>query len=415
MLMLSVQLFSQLPDTTRKQLQEPGPEIDSLQRQMLRLEAELQELRRQVADGTDMERLLSIFEDEDLESGSFDNRSRRKQVDALLEAITNRPGRLVFNGNVTAIAQVANQNDDTKSFATGSFDIFAATSFGKGTLLFIDLEAIGGDGPDQAFPTFSGLNGDAGNYQSEDGIDRVNVLEAWGEFNLFQEAVTITAGKIDLTNYFDNNASANDETMQFISGSFINSSAFAVPSNSPGVTLRTKFFDRYHFKFGLVSYDNAGGDIFTDLYKIASVGWTFAPGSDFEANIRVYGYELPGADDTYGYGASFDKVIFGAYSLFGRYGRNLDSVAGHWPLRSAWSAGTRFEKTIAEKVFSIGAAYGENMPYEAGLETEQLIEVFIRRQVNTWAHLSPHFQYVWNAAGTREKIIAGGLRVQFNF
>lgn len=121
------------------------------------METELQELRQQVAEGTDMERLLSIFEDGYLESGSPDKRSRRKQVDALLEAITNRPGRLVFKGNVTAIAQVANQNDVTKSFATGLFDIFATTSFGNGTLLFVDLETIGGDGHDQTFVTLPGV------------------------------------------------------------------------------------------------------------------------------------------------------------------------------------------------------------------------------------------------------------------
>lgn len=71
-------------------------------------------------------------------------------------------------------------------------------------LLFIDIEAIGGNGPSYFTESFSDPNGDSGSQQGMDGIDRLNVLEAWAEFNALQGSINITAGKIDLTNYFDN-------------------------------------------------------------------------------------------------------------------------------------------------------------------------------------------------------------------
>lgn len=381
------------------------------------MDFELQDLKQNMLAGkTDVEALLSIFGEDDVESASFDSRSRYKRVDALLKAIQQRPGQLIFNGNVTTIGQLVNNKDDKmETFGTASMDIFATTSFGKGTLLFIDMEAIGGDGPDQIYPSFSGLNGDAGTTQSFDGIDRLNILEAWAEFTMLKESITITAGKVDLTNYFDNNASANDETRQFISKSFINNSSFAVPSNSPGLRIRTTLLKRYHVQFGLASQDNMGSMLLNDLYKIASLGWTFAPGSDFESNLRFYGYQVPVADNSYGWGVSFNKLIFGSYNIFGRFGQNLDSIADYWGIKSSWSAGTRFVKTIANQVLAIGIAYGQNTAYDQSLEKEKIMEIYLMRQINKWAHISPHFQYVWNAKGTQQKFPVFGIRTNFTF
>ncbi|MCB2220353.1 MAG: carbohydrate porin [Bacteroidetes bacterium] len=410
-------IYSQVNDTVQsKQIYKLEQDVDSLKRTINRMDDELNEIKQsRLEEQSNVDELMAIFGDQDVESSSFNARSRRKRVDALLQAMTQQPGRLLFNGSVTSIMQFTKQKDTLNSFASGSFDIFATTSFGKGTLLFVDMEAIGGDGPDQKYPSFSGLNDDAGSYQSPDGIDRINILEAWGEFNMCKETFTITVGKIDLTNYFDNNASANDETMQFISGSFVNNSSFAVPFNAPGLRLRTTFLKRFHVQFGMSSQENKGADIFDELYKIASLGWTFAPESDFEANIRFYGYQVPQANYSYGWGISFDELLFGKYNIFGRYGQNLDSIASYWPIKSSWSAGFRFYTKLGMAALAIGTAYGENTPYDSNLSIESLFEVYIRYQLNDWVHLSPNFQYVWNTGGSDQNLTVFGLRTHFNF
>lgn len=416
-LLLPVVLFSQEVDTVKAgQIHQLRLEVDSLNQKLDRMQEKVQQMEQGMIDEkSNVDVLMEIFNDQNVESADFNSRSRRKRVDALLRAITQQPGKLIFNGDVTTIMQLAKQEDTLHSFATGSFDIFATTSFGKGSLLFVDLEAIGGDGPDQKYATFSRLNDDAGSYQSEDGIDRVNILEAWGEFTLFKKALTITVGKVDLTNYFDNNASANDETMQFISGSFVNNSSFAVPYNSPGMRFRTTFLNRFHVQFGLSSQDNRGADIFEDLYKIGSLGWTFAPESDFEANIRFYGYQVPQLENAYGWGISFDELVFGKYNIFGRYGQNLDSIANYWQIQSSWSAGFRFSTNFASSALAIGTAYGENTAFDPELRKEQLIEVYFRWQFNDWVHISPNFQFVRNAGGTDRELMVFGVRTQFNF
>lgn len=416
-LLLSNACFAQETDTLQiKTIHRLEQQMDSLQNIIKMMNDDLQQLNQNLIEGqTNINELMAIFDEGVVESASFDSRSKRKRVDALLKAITQQPGQLRFNGSTTSILQGAKNTDDWRYYATGSFDIFAHTSFGKGSLFFINMEAIGGDGPDQHFNTLSGINGDAGNTQSSDSVDRLTVLEAWGEFTMFKESVTITAGKIDLTNYFDNNASANDETMQFLSGSFINSSAFTVPSNSPGVRFRTTLANRYHIQFAMASIDNAGADIFDDLYKIASLGWTFAPGSDFESNIRIYGYQHPHTDNSYGWGVSFNKVLFGSYNIFGRYGQNESEFSEIWGIKSSWSAGTRFVETIAQQTLAIGIAYGENTPIQAEVENERLFEIYVRRQINNWVHLSPIFQYYWNINGTGQEIALAGIRTHFNF
>lgn len=416
-LLYPVFLQSQVNDTIEAgRINELEQEVDSLKRTVKKMDDELQEIKQStMEEKSNVDELMAIFGDQNVESASFNARSRRKRVDALLQAITQQPGKLLFNGSVTSIMQFTKQQNTINSFATGSFDIFATTSFGKGTLLFVDMEAIGGDGPNQKYPTFSRLNDDAGSYQSADGIDRINVLEAWGEFKMFKKILTITVGKIDLTNYFDNNASANDETMQFISGSFVNNSSFAVPLNAPGVRLRTTFLKRFHLQLGISSQENRGADIFDELYKITSLGWTFAPESDFEANIRFYGYQVPKADFSYGWGISFDELVFGKYNIFGRYGENLDSLASYWPIKSSWSAGFRFYEKLGRAALAIGTAYGENTPYESDLKKESLTEVYIRYQLNDWVHLSPNFQFVRNARGSNQRLTVFGLRTHFNF
>ena len=186
------------------------------------------------SDTTFVKQFMGLFTEEAGSNVPEIQRSRRKQVDRLLEAILDQPGKL--------------QTELKKNSAyvgVGSFDIFAFTSFGKNALLFFDFEAIGGNGPDALLPNHSGLNADAGNTVSSDGLDRLTVLEAWTEFKAINDIFTVTLGKIDLTNYFDNNLHANDETSQFLSGVFVNNAVLPVYSNGPGIRFRTAFINRF--------------------------------------------------------------------------------------------------------------------------------------------------------------------------
>ena len=391
-------------------------QIDSLRSTIRSLDGELQQVKREMVEGqTDFDQLLARLGGEALETAPADQFSRRKRVDALLKAVTQRPGQLRFNGGSTALVQGASGGESWKYNGVGSIDIYAHTAFGPHTILFINMEAIGGNGPDSIFQTLSILNGDAGSLQGAGGIDPVTIREAWAEFSLFNEKLNVTAGKIDLTNYFDNNASANDETMQFISGAFVNSAAFAVPPPSPGIRVRTTLFRRFFLQFGLSNENNSGTDLFDDLFGIGSVGMKLFTGTDWEANLRVYSYQHPKACNSVGYGLSFDEVLFGAFNVFARYGVNQSGLSEWYGIQSAWSGGTRFVTRLAGRTTVFGAAYGEIYPDDGGLATERMIEFYARLQPNKWVHISPHLQHVWHAAGLSDQVFVAGFRVHFNF
>jgi len=161
--------------------------------------------------------------------------------------------------------------------------------------------------------------------------------------------------------------------------------------------------------------DNSGTDLLTDLYRIGSIGFRIFPESEREGNLRFYVYQLPVSADRLGYGLSLDQIIFSGVNIFARYGKNEPKLADEFGISSSWSAGTSFSKQIANHESVLGIGYGEIYPRSGGLKNEGLLEIYIRRQLNKWVHLSPHLQIVWNAAGDSKHITILGFRTQFNF
>ncbi len=134
-----------------------------------------------------------------------DTRSRRKRLDDLLADLANTPGHLQFNGGLTTVGQYLVHDGHNEAAGTGSIDIYAHTSYGPGTMLFFAFESGSGIGVDDALSLSAPLNGDAVVTRSSEGMDLLVLNEAWAEFTALNEAVTLTVGKIDLTNYFDIN------------------------------------------------------------------------------------------------------------------------------------------------------------------------------------------------------------------
>ena len=344
-----------------------------------------------------------------------DQRSRRKQLDDLLEYISKRPGQLFFNGQTNAIIQGNLRKDDKFYTGEGSINLFASSSFGDNTILFIDLEAIGGNGPDEFAETITSLNGDAGTTQSDDGLDRIVVNEAWTEFLFFEKIFTVTAGKIDLTNYFDNNAAANDENSQFITGALINNTSFSVPSNSPGIRMRTTLLNRFYIQFAVSKAENTGSKIFSNLYKIVGIGFKLFPFTDYEAEFHIFGYSQPLADNKYGFGVSMSQTIAARFTIFGRFGNNENDLAQWYKVKNAWSCGSQFSENLFRQPSIIGIAFASTKPYDNSLLYEKVTEFYIRQMLNTWISISTHFQYVWDAGGKDREYSLLGLRVNFTF
>lgn len=410
-------VFAQTPDSINiKDTLSYRRELDSLKTVVDSLNLKMTLIENQLKKQTPLDSLLTGFEDiRDTSSIPEDQRSRRKQLDALLELISQRPGQLFFNGQVNAILQGNLPKDDQFSTATGSLNLFASASFENSIIMFIDLESIGGNGPDEFAETLISLNGDAGSTQSADGFDRIVVNEAWTEFLFLNDIFTVTAGKIDLTNYFDNNAIANDENSQFISSPFINSSAFAVPSNSPGLRIRTTILERFYIQFAIAKAENTGNNIFNNLYKIGGIGFKLLPNSKYTAEFHLFGYSHPLADNRFGFGVSMSQTIAARFTIFGRFGNNENELADWYGIKNSWSSGAQFIENLIGEPSIIGMAYGSTKPFNQNFKNEKLTEFYIRQMINTWISISAHYQYVWDTFGEDDRYSILGLRINFTF
>ncbi|WP_347839269.1 hypothetical protein [uncultured Draconibacterium sp.] len=363
------------------------------------------------ADTSLVEKFLGLFEEADAGDIPEMKRSRKQQVDELLKAILEEPGKLQFSGVATTSLQVPLVNDPTWK-GVGSFDIFAYVSFGANALLFFDLEAGGGQGPDALIPNISGLNADAGGGDGKG--QNLTVLEAWTEFKMFQEIFTVTFGKIDPTNYFDNNLHANDETSQFISGVFVNNPVLPVGLNSPGIHFRTTFLKRFYIQYGHFMADPDSPDIMTNHLKLLETGLKVFRGSGWEANLRVFGHEQPLANHTRGYGLSFDQLIANNFSIFARYGENSNELAGWQGIKKAWSGGIGFQKTVLQREFKIGLAYAETWAWQAN-DPEKLAEFYFSTQLNKWVFVTPNAQWLQSYLPEVGEHFLAGLRINFSY
>ena len=362
-------------------------------------------------DTTLVDQFLGLFQESDLDQIPETKRSRRQQVDALLKSILEEPGKLQFSGVATASIQAPLENE-TVWKGVGSFDIFAFVSFGPSALLFFDLEAGGGDGPDALLPNVSVLNADAGGGDGKG--ENLTVLEAWTEFKMLQDIFTVTFGKLDPTNYFDNNLHANDETSQFISGAFVNNPVLPVGVNSPGIRFRTTFVKRFYIQYGLFMANPQEENIMENHLKLLETGIKLLPESGWEANLRVFGHEQPLAGDSRGFGISFDQLIANHFTIFGRYGANSTELADWLGIKNAWSSGIGFRQYILNRELKVGLAYAETQTthYE---HPEQLAEFYFSTQLNQWVFISPHVQWIKTTQSGEDEHFLAGLRINLSY
>lgn len=144
---INVSLFAQEKDSTLYRIiNRLNNKVDSLQAKVAAFDSVTAELRKEIENSSNQ--FFDLLTNEDIDAMPEDKRSKKKRVDELLRAIQQRPGVLRFNGDANSTFQRGLRKKDKRAIAEGSFDIYAATSFGSGTLLFFDIEAIGGNGID---------------------------------------------------------------------------------------------------------------------------------------------------------------------------------------------------------------------------------------------------------------------------
>jgi high affinity Mn2+ porin len=295
-----------------------------------------------------------------------------------------------------------------------------------------------------------GINDDAIGF-GEAGESDVHLLEAWFEGSYFNELLTVTLGKIDLTNYMDANEVANDETAQFLSSGFVNNLAIDFPEkNGPGLRLTISPVELVDIDLGIADAGGEWDNVFDDGFGMLEVHIKPKFG-ELEGNYRFYGwmsdkdhvnfvklehYEEKEVDNPEskakedfgtGYGISADQELPGGLTVFGRLGTADDEI---YPVKAAWSAGAQLNGGLWGRDDDVIAfAYGEAIinkdhPDWQGLkeldldvDNEQQLEVYYSLAINENVAISPHAQYIMNPAGIAEldNMWVFGTRAQINF
>lgn len=360
--------------------------------------------------------------------------SRYEELGTKFTALTKN---ISLSGGLVGVAQgTVGRSPRDVADVVGRGDLVFNFKVGDHTIAVIDVEATGGDGIDTRVGNFSTLNGVAGSTG-----DRVRFREAWVEHSAFNDRLILTAGKIDLSNYFDSNAVANDENGQFLAGAFVHSGVLGFPANGPGVRLEAKLAEPLTFGLGYGSGDADTGndldsaDIFDHGFGIAELGYQHKIG-ELVGNYRVYATldgSLPVSEDdglggqtitsdklkqknAFGFGFSIDQQITDKLTLFARYGQHDKNA---YTTRAAWSAGGQYVGLIpSRKDDVVGFAYGQIRAAGVDIDSqEKLAEAYYKFKVNEQIEITPAVQYLINPLGNSntDNVVAVALRSQISF
>src|SRR5581483_5192928 len=193
--------------------------------------------------------------------------SRRESLAEKIAGELEQSQRLKFGGSARGILQgVIGTDDRDQLLATGAVDLYFFTAPLPKSTFLIDLESLGGRGPDQVVGSLSRLNREADTL----GVtDDVKVREAWLLQQFWDDRLYLVGGKIDLTNYFDQNGVANDETTAFLNSSLVNNPLLAQPVNGPGAAVLFNPRGDLGGRFGIQSSDGSGRHVAEKVYAIA--------------------------------------------------------------------------------------------------------------------------------------------------
>lgn len=345
--------------------------------------------------------------------------SRRESISEKIEAALEEKlkRQIVVGAFATGVAQElfapARQRD---FFGAGSTDlVFAAAPMLRSTL-FVNLEAGGGVGPDERLTSIGGFNEDGAQLASAAGGNNVVLREVWFGSRLFRERLSLVIGKIDMGNYFDRNAMANDETSQFLSGALVNNPVLAFPPNRLGAVVFYQPGRFISFGAGIQDAVGMGSRALAKAYGIAEMGFHNILRQQGE-NLRFWG-RIDGNTDEAALGLSLDEMLSASFGIFGRAGARASKFSFTLGENYAFSAGWQWQTGWPRARNRWAFAYARNGSVESG--SENIIESYYSFFLTDHLRLSPHLQVLLDREdpagdGRARSAFLLGLRTHFAF
>jgi len=259
---------------------------------------------------------------------------RRQNIAGKIEeALSGEKEKSVQVGVSAATAvQAAVQTRGPAQFADGhayelsSADITFAAKVAQNTVFFADVVGITGPPIDQEVGGVALLNSFNSRLVRQNQID---LREAWVRTELFKQRFAVSAGRLDLTNYFDRNMVANDEFTQFLSDALVNNGALGLVVNGVGAVGVYDPKNGLLFKGGIQQSNLLTTNLSQSLFSLGEIDYVARPFSLPEGNYRFWGRYAnastnPLIDRPQAHGGaagvSIDQKITDHFTVFGRYG-----------------------------------------------------------------------------------------------
>lgn len=305
------------------------------------------------------------------------------------------------------------------AYQLASADVFFTAGIAQHTLFYADVVGLSGTPPDLEISGLTLLNGYSARLVRQ---NEIGLREAWLRTEIFSQKLALTAGRLDLTNFFDRNAAANDETTQFLSDALVNNPVLGLATNGSGFAAVFDPKIGLNFKFGFQQSNPDATNLNDSLYSLAEVGYLARIPGLGEGNYRVWYRDTnASAVTSTAWGLSLDQKIAPSVTLFGRYGDGHvpsggDSSTAFSAGQHFVSGGVQFQKGVVfNPLDSWGMGYSKTR-LAAGDE-EHLVEGYYNFQLSEKLRLSFHLSHALEVPEGSPKygFLVPGLRLQATF
>lgn len=270
------------------------------------------------------------------------------------------------------------------------------------------------------------------------GYNDLYVDKAYVEFTAMDRAMTFNVGKIDMKDFFDNNAVANKYRDQFFAAPLVQGANIPFPGKGLGVRAQYSPDDFWYVQAAVadgrarkreMGFNTAfHGE--SDMVVMGEVGFrpnlfnkkgTYRLMTWYQNENTAY---LDGSGhtkgDDVGFSMSFDQALTERFTAFFRYGWANDRVND---LEDFFSFGGQIKEPIEgrkDDVFAVGYANGlRSQDDVSGDDKRQinLIETYYSIKVNKNTRISPNYQLVFNPGSERGESPASvfGVRCRVKF
>ncbi len=344
---------------------------------------------------------------------------RRQTINEKIgEALDDAASRSVQLGvDAAIIVQNVQQPKGDDKTADGNFyqlastDLYFTAGLAQYTVFFADIVGLSGTPPDAEIDGLTLVNGYSARLIQQNDL---SLREAWVMTELWDQKLSLVVGRVDLTNYFDSNAAANDETSQFLSDALVNNPALGLSENGAGMALVYDPRNDFNFKLGYQQSTSTATNLSDSLFLLIEAGYQANPFQLGEGNYRIWYREDNTNSGSSATGVSFDQRLMPGVTLFARYG-SADNTAST-KQDKYHSGGLQFDAGLGfnpQDVFGIGYASSEL----ATTESEQLLESYYKLVMTEKLQLTFNLTYLEEdrITSTTDAYFISGLRLQASF